>query len=99
MCGGGFHAAGCDPHGIIHKYVQLFGVVASAPYWSGILCAAVNNCKVCCLEGLAFAPQVDSDRHRMKLFLAITFPRRPSTCCLYVSCLSSFTPRYFGCGL
>ena len=25
MCGGGFHAAGCDPHGIIQEYVQLLG--------------------------------------------------------------------------
>ena len=48
---------------------------------------------------LAFAPQVDPDRHRMKLCLAITFPPAPSMCSLYVSCLFSFTPRYLGCGL
>ena len=41
MCGSGFHAAGYNSHGIIQGYVQLFGMGASAPYWSGILCAAV----------------------------------------------------------
>ena len=45
---------------------------------------------------LAFAPQVDPDGHRMKLLLAITFPCRPSICCVYVSYLSSFTLRYLG---
>ena len=44
MCGSGFHAAGYNSHGIIQGYVQLFGMGASAPYWSGILWAAVNNC-------------------------------------------------------
>ena len=53
MYGGGFHAAGCNPHGIIQGYVHLFGMGASAPYWSGILCAAVNNCKGCCSEGFS----------------------------------------------
>ena len=53
MCEGGFHAAGYDPYGIIQRYVQLFGIGASAPYWSGILCVAVNNCKSCCSEGLS----------------------------------------------
>ena len=53
MCGGGFHAAGYDPHGIIRGYVQLFGMRALAPYWSGILCAAVNNCKGGCSESFS----------------------------------------------
>ena len=97
MCGSGFHAAGYNSHGIIQGYVQLFDMGASAPYCSGILYAAVNNCKGCCSE--SFSICTDPDRHWMKLFLAITFPRRPSICCLYVSCLSSFTPRYLGCGL
>ena len=43
-------AAGYNPHDIIQGYVQRFGMRASAPYWSGILCAAVNNCKGCCLD-------------------------------------------------
>ena len=37
MCGGGFHAASYDPHGIIQGYVQLFGMEASAPYYSALL--------------------------------------------------------------
>ena len=41
MCGRGFHAAGYDPHGIIQGYIQLFGMGASGPYCSGILCTAV----------------------------------------------------------
>ena len=45
MCGDGFHVADYDSHGSIQGYLQLFGVGASAPYWSGILCAAVNNSK------------------------------------------------------
>ena len=53
MCGSGFHEAGYNSHGITQGYVQLFGMGASAPYWSGILCAAVNNCKGCCLEGFS----------------------------------------------
>ena len=51
MCGGGFQAAGYNPHGIIQGYAQLFGMEVLAPYWSDILCAAVNNCKSCCLGG------------------------------------------------
>ena len=43
MCGCGFYAAGYNSHGIIQGYVQLFGMRASVPYWSVILCAAVNN--------------------------------------------------------
>ena len=60
MCGGGFHEAGYDPHDIIQEYVQRFSMRASAPYWSGILCAAVWRI-------LAFASSVDPDRHSMKL--------------------------------
>ena len=53
MFGGGFHAAGYDPYNIIQRYVQLFGMGASALYWSGVLCASLNNCKGCCSEGFS----------------------------------------------
>ena len=53
MCGSGFHAASYNPHGIIQAYIQLFGMAALAPYWSGILCATVNNCKGYFSEGFS----------------------------------------------
>ena len=53
MFGDGFHAASYNPHSMIQGYVQIFGMGASAPYWSNILCAAVNNCKGCCLQGFS----------------------------------------------
>ena len=53
MCGSGFHAAGYNPYDIIQGYVRLFGMGASASYWSGILYAAVNNGKGCCLAGFS----------------------------------------------
>ena len=95
MCGG-VQAASYDSHGIIQGYFQLFGRGTLASYWSGIV---AYSCKGRCSEGFSICTQVDSHRHRMKFFLAITFPRKPSMGCLYVSCLSSFTPRYLGCGL
>ena len=45
------------------------------------------------------APHDVPGRRRNRLFRAETFPRSASRCCLYVSCLSSFTPRYVGLGL
>ena len=48
---------------------------------------------------VTLAPHVESAKHRIRLFRAVTFLRRSSMCCLYVSCLSNFTPRHFGCGL
>ena len=48
---------------------------------------------------VALAPHVEPVKHRIRMFRAVTFRRRSSMCCLYVSCLSNVTPRYFGCGL
>ena len=49
MCGGGFHASGYDPHGIIQGYVQLFGmgIFGSLMEWYTLRC-----CKQ--LQGLLF---------------------------------------------
>ena len=48
---------------------------------------------------VALAPHVDPAKHRVRLLRAVTFPRMSSMCCIYVSCLSNFTSRYFGCRL
>ena len=49
------------------------------------------------VEGLA--PHDEPASRRRRLFLEDTLARSESRCCLYVSCLSSFTPRYVGVGL
>ena len=53
MCHGRFHAADYGFYGIIQGFVQLFGMGALTPCWSGILCMAVNNCKGCCSKGFS----------------------------------------------
>ena len=49
------------------------------------------------VEGLA--PHDEPASRRRRLFLEDTLARSESRCCLYVSCLSSFAPRYVGVGL
>ena len=62
--------------------------------------AAVNTiARAAVRRVVALAPHVESAKHGIRLFRAVTFPCWSSMCCLYVSCLSNFIPRYFGCEL